>query len=120
VDVRAKTVVEPSRATTEPVALTRAEEYIVQPGDSFAAIAKKKYGDEKYMDLIARANPSGDQGETQSFSAAMHGNAIFGFAELGKLLLKCLHLTATHKGGVAEAFAKNLDQLFFEFQMGCL
>jgi nucleoid-associated protein YgaU len=61
VDVRAKTVVEPTprTATTQP-GPTRDEEYTVQSGDSFYLIAQKKYGDGKYFSVIAKANPGVD------------------------------------------------------------
>jgi nucleoid-associated protein YgaU len=34
-----------------------ADEYVVQPGDSYAEIARKKYGDSGLWEVIAKANP---------------------------------------------------------------
>jgi nucleoid-associated protein YgaU len=35
-----------------------AEEYVVQPGDTYAEIARKKYGDSGLWEVIAKANPA--------------------------------------------------------------
>jgi len=36
------------------------EDYTIQPGDTYAAIAQRRYGDDRYWEAIARANPLKD------------------------------------------------------------